>query len=666
MTRRLAAAILGAVLLLSGLPPSAGPVSFGPPSVHAAASGMAGIAISPSCLPASGAPESFETRDVEVEGHGFEPGSSVPVRLYSLEDPPVSVASVDAVGAFRTAVSVPLPAEATGIRVLAGDPDSGPIAETFIQVPCRPSLQVDPTCADPARPFDLAFVASGFQPDTEIRVGLAIPDGDIISGPLSTDGDGRLGFTFRAIGPVPEGMYYAVAVQGIAGGQSMARAAVRNPWVAAAPFELPCPERPTLTLDPDCGPAGSPQGRYDVTLRGTGFEPGEVTITWDTGGSDETFLAQVGRDGTFESRIDPWRRERMRVRVRAGQRFPQLSEVSGPAAYSPDWRPRRAVATTFTVPCAPVVLALDPDCDRPALRGEPERRMSIDVQGSGIRLTSFASRAPTAELVFDADGTAAEVVAPERFPVELGSDGTLSSTITPLARPVGEYRVALEVDGQALAGSTFRVPCDEPRPNLRPLQPDCLPLAPGQPGVADLRVRGRRFYPGPVEVLFGEQGARDSIIGTVAEDGTFDVTLPVTGREPGTHQAQGRQRDTRGVVVARAFRSLEVPCVDPVITISPASGPTGYATIVSGTGFPLDTTITLTWDRGLTAKRPIVVTTDATGAFRVGAYVLPNDLEGPRTMTAGTPQDASAFPGVSAPYLVVPGSGQPPGTVDRR
>jgi hypothetical protein len=325
------------------------------------------------------------------------------------------------------------------------------------------------------------------------------------------------------------------------------------------------------------------------------------------------------------------------------------------------------VATTFTVPCEPAVLTLDPDCDRPALRGEDERRMEITLTASGIRLSSIVSRAPTVELVFDAQGAAADVVEPERFPAQLQPDGTLTATtIAPLARPVGEYRVALLVDGQDVAGSTFRVPCEAPRPNLRPVQPDCLPLAPGQPEVAEIRVRGRRFHPGPVEVLFGEQGARDVTTGTVGEDGTFDVRLPVTGREPGTYQAQGRQRDSRGTIVARAFRDVVVPCVDPVLTISPRSGPAGYATIVTGTGFPLETTITLRWDKGLTAARPMEVTTDATGAFRVGVFVLPHDLEGTRTMMVGTPDDPGAFPGVTADYLVVPGSGQPPGSVDRR
>jgi hypothetical protein len=293
--------------------------------------------------------------------------------------------------------------------------------------------------------------------------------------------------------------------------------------------------------------------------------------------------------------------------------------------------------------------------------------MDITVTGSGIRLTSIVSRAPTVELVFDAQGAAADVVEPERFPAQLGRDGSLpSTTITPLARPVGEYRVALLVDGQEVASATFRVPCEEARPNLRPVQPDCLPLAPRQSDVAVLRIRGRRFYPGPVEVLFGEQGARDVTNGTVLEDGTFDVRLSVTGRDPGTYQAQGRQRDSRGTVVARAFRDVVVPCVDPVLTISPRSGPSGYATIVSGTGFPLSTTISLRWDKGLSAGRPVEVTTDATGAFRISVFVLPHDLEGRRTLTAATPDDPGAFPGVTADYLVVPGSGQPPGTVDRR
>ena len=666
MARRLAAAILGALLLLTGLVPVPDIGPLGPSPARAATSGIPGVSVDPTCLPLDADPDSSETQDVEVEGHGFEPGSSVPIRLFSREAEPIAFADADDLGAFRVSVPVPLPAEPTGGPVFAGEPDGGPMAEAYLQAPCLPALTVDPTCTGPGGSLDLAFVATGFQPDTEIRVGLAVPDREIVSDPLTTDGDGRLEYTFQGIEALPEGFHYAVAAQGLGDGQTMARAAARNPWIAAAPFEVPCPDRPTLTLDPECAPAGSPQDRYDVTVLGAGFEPGEVTITWDTAGSNETFRAQVGEDGSFATRIDPWQRAPMRIRVRAVQRFPHI-EASGIAAYSPDFRPRRAVATAFTVPCEPSVLTLDPDCDRPALRGEEERRLGITVAGSGIRLASIVSRAPTVELVFDADGAAADVVAPERFPAQIGPDGTLpATTIAPLARPVGEYRVTLEVDGQIVAQTRFRVPCEEPAPNLRPVQPDCLPLAPGQPAVAELRIRGRRFYPGPVEVLFGEQGARDTTSGTVEQDGTFDIRLPVTGRDVGTYQAQGRQRDSRGTIVARAFRNVVVPCIDPVLTISPRSGPAGYATMVSGSGFPLGTTITLTWDTGLTASRPVEVTTDGAGAFRVGVFVLPNDIEGRRTMTVGTPDDPGAFPGVSAEYLVVPGSGQPPGAVDRR
>ncbi len=666
MARRLAAAVLGALILLTGSVPTLEPVPIGVSPVRAAMSGIAGISLDPTCLPLDTDPESPETRDVAVVGHGFEPGSRVPIRLFSLEAQPVAFADVDELGAFRISVPVPLPGQATGGLVFAGEPGSKPTAEASIGAPCLPALTVDPTCTDPGGSFDLAFVATGFQPDTEIRVALDVPDREIVSEPLTTDGDGRLEYTFPGIEALPEGFYYAAAAQGFGDSQSVVRAVVRNPWFAAAPFEVPCPDRPTLTLSPDCAPPGSPQDRYDVTVLGTGFESGPVTITWDPAGSGETFEAQAGEDGTFAVRIDPWQRRPMRIRVRAIQRFPHI-EASGIAAYAPDYRPRRVIATTFTVPCEPAVLTLDPDCDRPALRGEDERRIEIGVRASGIRMASVSSRSPTVELVFDADGTAADVVEPERFPAQLDRDGTLpATTITPLARPMGGYRVTLVVDGETVAEAGFRVPCEDPTPNLRPVQPDCLPLAPGQPDVAELRVRGRRFYPGPVEVLFGPQGERDVTTGDVQDDGTFDIRLRVTGRDVGTYQAQGRQRDSRGTVVARAFRDVIVPCIDPIITISPRSGPAGYATIVSGTGFPLETPITLTWDKGLTASRPIEVTTDGTGAFRVSVFLLPHDVEGTRTMTAGTADDPAAFPGVTADYLVVPGSGQPPGAVDRR
>ena len=71
--------------------------------------------------------------------------------------------------------------------------------------------------------------------------------------------------------------------------------------------------------------------------------------------------------------------------------------------------------------------------------------------------------------------------------------------------------------------------------------------------------------------------------------------------------------------------------------------------------------MTLTWDRGITAATPMNVTVGADGAFSASVFLLPHDIPGPRVLTAGTPADPAAYPGVTADYLVTEGSGQPPG-----
>lgn len=175
-----------------------------------------------------------------------------------------------------------------------------------------------------------------------------------------------------------------------------------------------------------------------------------------------------------------------------------------------------------------------------------------------------------------------------------------------------------------------------------------------------IRVRGRGFYPGAVELTFDQKGTPETQSATVGEDGTFDGQLIGSGRERGEYIVLARQRDARSTVL-RATRVFTVPCVEPTLTIEPLSGPAGYATVVTGTDFPPGTSVSLTWDRGITAATPMEVTADATGSFEMSIFLLPHDVPGPRVLTAGTPADPTAFPGVTADYLVVAGSGQPPG-----
>ena len=173
-------------------------------------------------------------------------------------------------------------------------------------------------------------------------------------------------------------------------------------------------------------------------------------------------------------------------------------------------------------------------------------------------------------------------------------------------------------------------------------------------------MRGRGFYPGTVELTFDQKGTPELQSATVGVNGTFDVPLTASGRDRGDYTILARQRDARGTVL-RASRVFTVPCVEPTMVIAPLSGPAGTTTLVTGTDFPPGATVTLTWDRGLTAATPVQVTADQAGAFQVSIYLLPHDIPGPRVLTAGTPADPAAFPGVTADYLVVEGTGQPGG-----
>ncbi len=655
MRRRPVAALLALLLAVVAVLGTSSPQT-----VRAAPSGFAGLSASRSCVDLDRDPSTPDSVDVTIKGHGFEPGTTVDiyVNVTGVESfpEPSDTVQVSDLGVFQGRVSLLQPAESLQYAISAvtrgGEGINGSMT---IDAPCPPTVSVSPTCGTPDAPFDLTFVVDGFLPDTTIRVGIIVAPDGIVSDPQTTDGQGHLEYTMRGIGPLPAGTYQAAAVQNE---NASARIAARRGAVAAqTPIELPC-VTPAITLDPDCAPAGSPPDHMAVTIAGQGFEYGAAVITWDVGGSDEEFhIDQIADNGVFSVQVDPWQRSRgSRITVRVTQTFPR-PEGSELSSYVLATRPPRVAEASFRVPCRPTskpVMALDPDCDTPALVGDADRRYSIAVTASGLVPGSV-------DVVFDAGGVATDITPAEHFPGEVGKDGALAPmTITPLARPVGEYQVAILQREQLVIASTFRIPCDKPTAAIRPLQPDCGPITPGLAGSYSIRVRGRGFYPGAVTVLLDPQGTPDTLQTMVRNDGTFDVRLQGTGRDRGEYTITARQRDARGTVL-RASRTFTVPCVEPVLTIAPPSGPGGYATLVTGADFPPGTTVTLTWDRGITAATPVEATVGADGTFSASVFLLPHDIPGPRVLTAGTPTDPAAYPGVTANYLVTEGSGQPPG-----
>jgi TolB protein len=96
----------------------------------------------------------------------------------------------------------------------------------------------------------------------------------------------------------------------------------------------------------------------------------------------------------------------------------------------------------------------------------------------------------------------------------------------------------------------------------------------------------------------------------------------------------------------------------PTIVLDPPIGPPGFVTMAIGANFPPGAGLTLAWSVGLTASMPAVVA-GPSGSFSVPVLILPRDTLGPRILT-GTFSAAGGGSVASPPFLVVPGSGEPP------
>ncbi len=97
-----------------------------------------------------------------------------------------------------------------------------------------------------------------------------------------------------------------------------------------------------------------------------------------------------------------------------------------------------------------------------------------------------------------------------------------------------------------------------------------------------------------------------------------------------------------------------------VLRLDPPRGPTGTVTIATGTGFPANAPVVLTWSIGITPTPLEPIFTDATGAFTAQVLVLPRDRLGSRTLRAlATLSGVTATP-ATAPFLVLPGTAAPP------
>ena len=113
---------------------------------------------------------------------------------------------------------------------------------------------------------------------------------------------------------------------------------------------------------------------------------------------------------------------------------------------------------------------------------------------------------------------------------------------------------------------------------------------------------------------------------------------------------------------APATGTLTGTGIAPTLVASPPLAPPGAVSKITGTGFPPGSQVLLTLD-GMPGR--ILVTASATGTFTTPLVIFPHTEPGRRQLHA-TVQAVTVPIQVSIPFLVVPGSLQPPDFADRR
>jgi hypothetical protein len=624
------------------------------------------LRLEPACLQPEGVSR------IRVLGSGFQPGTRVditmlapgPVLLSARLRPALAAAprartaqslpvlatgAVDELGTFETRFDWPSDGPFGEYEVRARTRGGGPQRDVTIVMPCDgESLTVNTRCGQlpaGAAPPRIIIRGRGYIPgDDQISVEIWDPTTDG-GGPLRqrdvrAQGDGTFRVEF-GIANLPPGVYNVTAYSNLDYGTQTT-------------FETPCPALEVL-ITPDCGPPGGPPDLMSIRVEASGFlRRQRAFIIFDTPRSYEVFPTRTDPDGQLVADISPYRRRAGTYSVRVRTENAETGVV-------------RQRSVDFTIPCERVTADLRAtECRRPAIEGEDEFRWRIELSGRRFRPGDVA-------ITFDADG----VVGPQRFTRTVDESGRLQGTIDPIAGPTGTYRIVARQGGSdspaqagvaaahaVLGQTTFRSPCEEREPPPAPTLVDvCGPEAPGEEDAYRIAVSGGGFYPaGVVHIVFGS-GSGSQDFRADSPDGTYERSITPDGLPEGRYPIRVTQRDVGRNVVATSRRAFfTVPCpIDPSLEVVPDQGPAGYTALVQGRDFRPGSTVTLTWDRGLQAGVPIEVDVGDDGAFDVYVFILPNDWPGERTLTAGLPEDPDTFPEVTDVYLVVPGSGVPPG-----
>ena len=121
------------------------------------------------------------------------------------------------------------------------------------------------------------------------------------------------------------------------------------------------------------------------------------------------------------------------------------------------------------------------------------------------------------------------------------------------------------------------------------------------------------------------------------DDGEFAFTIAIPESATGDHTITVTGEDS-DITASADFE------VEPKITIAPDSGKRNDTIAITGTGFPDDEDITITFDGASVTTSPLSVESDSDGSFSA-SFVVPNSSGGVHTVKAshGTYDDTASF-----------------------
>jgi len=143
----------------------------------------------------------------------------------------------------------------------------------------------------------------------------------------------------------------------------------------------------------------------------------------------------------------------------------------------------------------------------------------------------------------------------------------------------------------------------------------------------------------------------------LAPGATCQVQVLFIGLAKGNRTATLVIRSDAGApVVLRLVGAVGIP----KLKLEPRIGPPGTVAVATGTGFPPNAAVSLTWTVGITPTSLVPVISDGTGSFTAQVLVLPKDRLGARQLRAVASVPGLKVDPVTARFLVVTPTGEPP------